>query len=74
MTSPARLHAVFSGLEYLETIPLAVIRRWSPKDLAAAERWAHAWDLWISDVSDHPLPKPPDVLRPYLPADFGTRW
>lgn len=70
MTSPAKVHALFSGLEYLDTIPVDAIRRWSPKDLEAAERWAHAWDLWSSDVSDHPLPEPPAVLRPYLPAVF----
>lgn len=70
MTSPAKVHALFSGLDYLDTISIDVIRRWSAKDLDAAERWARLWENWTSDVSDHPLPEPPSVLRPYLPADF----
>ena len=73
MISAARLHALFSGLEYLDAIPLAVIQRWSPKDRAAAERWAEAWDRCISDVSDHPLPNPPEILWRYLPQDVRVR-
>jgi hypothetical protein len=70
-TNPARLHALFSTLEYLDQIPFSAIERWSPAEREAAERWANAWDRWTSDVSDHPLPEPPPVLRPYLPSDFN---
>ena len=70
MNYPASIYALFSTLDYLDRVPLRVIERWSPSEQEAAERWAHAWELWISDVSDHPLPEPPSVLRPYLPVDF----
>jgi hypothetical protein len=68
--SPARLHAQFSTLEYLDQIPASAIERWSPAEREAAERWANARDRWTSDVSDYPLPEPPPVLRPYLPIDW----
>lgn len=67
MTFPAKLHALFSTLDYLDQIPLAVIERWSPTEREAAERWARVWELWTSDVTDHPLPEPPPILPSYLP-------
>jgi hypothetical protein len=69
-TTPAKLHARFSTLDYLDQIPLAAIEQWSPLEREAAERWAHEWDLWTSDVSDRPLSAPPAVLRAFLPSDF----
>ena len=59
MTVPAKLHALFSTRDYLDQIPLAAIERWSPQEREGAERWAHAWDIWTSDVSDRPLLEPP---------------
>lgn len=70
MTSPAKLRALFISLDYLHEIPVHVISGWSVKDRDAAEQWAYALDRFVNDISDHPLPDPPTVLRPYLPVDF----
>lgn len=70
MTSAAKLRALFIALDYLDQISVDEINRWSAKDRKAAERWAYAWDGFVNDISDHPLPEPPAVLRPYLPVDF----